>query len=140
MAEKRRLKSAYSDCLKPILSEIKQYMLLKRQLFELDSNVKILENKDILKLQKKIIPYLQKADIQTEELEKFSAEFIDAKQKIEEYQHKQEKRMKQLRVKDPADLRRLGRRIAIRSECSKLEKDASKRHCYFRFSFNKRLW
>ena len=123
MAEKRRLKSAYSDCLKPILSEIKQYMLLKRQLFELDSNVKILENKDILKLQKKIIPYLQKADIQTEELEKFSAEFIDAKQKIEEYQHKQEKRMKQLRVKDSADLRRLGRRIAIRSECSKLEKE-----------------
>lgn len=123
MAEKRRLKSAYSDCLKPILSEIKQYMLLKRQLFELDSNVKILENKDILKLQKKIIPYLQKADIQTEELEKFSAEFIDAKMKIEEYQHKQEKRMKQLRVKDPADLRRLGRRLAIRSECSKLEKE-----------------
>lgn len=123
MAEKRRLKSAYSDCLKPILSEIKQYMLLKRQLFELDSNTKILENKDIAKLQKKIIPYLQKADIQTEELEKFSAEFIDAKQKIEEYQHKQEKRMKQLRVKDSADLRRLGRRIAIRSECSKLEKE-----------------
>ena len=123
MAEKRRLKSAYSDCLKPILSEIKQYMLLKRQLFELDSNVKIVENKDILKLQKKIIPYLQKADIQTEELEKFSAEFIDAKQKIEEYQHKQEKRMKQLRVKDPADLRRLGRRLAISGERSKLEKE-----------------
>ena len=123
MAEKRRLKSSYSDCLKPILSEIKQYMLLKRQLFELDSNVKILENKDILKLRKKIIPYLQKADIQTEELEKFSAEFIDAKQKIEEYQHKQEKRMKQLRIKDPADLRRLGRRIAIRSERAKLEKE-----------------
>ena len=123
MAEKRRLKSAYSDCLKPILSEIKQYILLKRQLFELDSNVKIAENKDILKLQKKIIPYLQKADIQTEELEKFSAEFIDAKQKIEEYQHKQEKRMKQLRIKDPADLRRLGRRIAIRSERGRLEKE-----------------
>ncbi len=123
MAEKRRLKSAYSDCLKPILSEIKQYMLLKRQLFELDSNAKILENKDIIKLQKKIVPYLQKADIQTEELEKFSAEFIDAKQKIEEYQHKQEKRMKQLRIKDPADLRRLGRRIAIRSERAKLEKE-----------------
>ncbi|MCR5045151.1 MAG: RNA polymerase sigma factor RpoD, partial [Treponema sp.] len=123
MAEKRRLKSAYSDCLKPILSEIKQYMLLKRQLFEIDSNSKILENKDIIRLQKKIIPSLQKADIQTEELEKFSAEFIDAKQKIEEYQHKQEKRMKQLRVKDSADLRRLGRRIAIRSECSKLEKE-----------------
>ncbi|MBR3544269.1 MAG: RNA polymerase sigma factor RpoD [Treponema sp.] len=123
MAEKRRLKSAYSDCLKPILSEIKQYMLLKRQLFELDSNTKILENKDILKLRKKIIPYLQKADIQTEELEKFSSEFIDAKQKIEEYQHKQEKRMKQLRIKDPADLRRLGRRLAISGERSKLEKE-----------------
>ena len=98
-------------------------MLLKRQLFERDSNTKILENKDILKLRKKIIPYLQKADIQTEELEKFSSEFIDAKQKIEEYQHKQEKRMKQLRIKDPADLRRLGRRLAISGERSKLEKE-----------------
>ncbi|MBO7121935.1 MAG: RNA polymerase sigma factor RpoD [Treponema sp.] len=123
MAEKRRLKSAYSEYLKPVLSEIKQYMTLKRQLFEVDSNVKILENKDILKLQKKILPSLQKAEIQTEELEKFSAEFIDAKQKIEEYQHQQEKRMKELRVKDPADLRRLGRRLAIRNECAKLEKE-----------------
>ena len=123
MAEKRRLKSAYSEYLKPVLPEIKQYMTLKRQLFEVDSNVKILENKDILKLQKKILPSLQKAEIQTEELEKFSTEFIDAKQKIEEYQHQQEKRMKELRVKDPADLRRLGRRLAIRNECAKLEKE-----------------
>lgn len=123
MAEKRRLKGAYSDVLKPVLPEIKQYILLKRQLFELDSNAQIAENKDILKLQKKLIPQLQKANIQTEELDKFSNAFIDAKQKIEEYQHKQEKRMKELRIKDPVDLRRLGRKLASRSDSAKLVKE-----------------
>ena len=34
MADKRRLKSSYGEHIKPVLSEIKQYMQLKRQLFE----------------------------------------------------------------------------------------------------------
>ncbi len=123
MAEKRRLKSAYSEYLKPILPEMKQYMALKRQLFEIEQNEKILENPDVIKLRSEIIPQLQKIDIQSEEIEKFSAEFIDAKKKIEDYRHKQEKRMKELRISDSAELRRLGRRVSIRSESVKLEQE-----------------
>ena len=123
MAEKRRLKSAYSEYLKPILPEMKQYMALKRQLFEIEQNEKILENVDVIKLRSEIIPQLQKIDIQSEEIEKFSAEFIDAKKKIEDYRHKQEKRMKELRISDSAELRRLGRRVSIRSESVKLEQE-----------------
>lgn len=123
MAEKRRLKNAYSEHLKPILPELKQYILLKRQLFDLDSNAKIQDNKEILALQKKIVPQLQKIDMQSEEIDKFSNDFIDVKDKIEEYRHKQEKRMKELRISDPTDLRRLGRRLAIRHEAAKLEQD-----------------
>lgn len=123
MAEKRRLKNAYSEHLKPILPELKQYILLKRQLFDLDSNANIQDNKEILALQKKIVPQLQKIDMQSEEIDKFSNDFIDVKDKIEEYRHKQEKRMKELRISDPTDLRRLGRRLAIRHEAAKLEQD-----------------
>ena len=40
MAEKRRLKSSYSPILKPLREEIKQYMLLKRQLNENEQSIR----------------------------------------------------------------------------------------------------
>lgn len=123
MAEKRRLKTSYSDCLKPILPELKQYNDLKKNLHDMDQNEKIFENPDILKLRKIITPQLQKADIQSEEIEKFSEKFINATRKIDEYRHKQEKKMKELRISDSVQLRKLGRRVSIRSESVKLEKE-----------------
>lgn len=123
MAEKRRLKTSYSDCLKPILPELKQYNDLKKNLHDMDQNEKIFENSDILKLRKIITPQLQKADIQSEEIEKFSEKFINATRKIDEYRHKQEKKMKELRISDSVQLRKLGRRVSIRSESVKLEKE-----------------
>ena len=123
MAEKRRLKSAYSEYLKPILPELKQYMQIKRNLFEMDHNEKIFENPEILKLREVILPQLQKTDIQSEEIERFSKKFLEATKKIAEYHHKQEKKMKELRVTDSVQLRKLGRRVSIRSEAAKLEKE-----------------
>ena len=123
MAEKRRLKSAYSEYLKPILPELKQYMQIKRNLFEMDQNEKIFENPEILKLREVILPQLQNTDIQSEEIERFSKKFLEATKKIAEYHHKQEKKMKELRVTDSIQLRKLGRRVSIRSEAAKLEKE-----------------
>ena len=123
MAEKRRLKSAYSEYLKPILPEVKQYMQIKRNLFEMDQNEKIFENPEILKLREVILPQLQKTDIQSEEIERFSKKFLEATKKIAEYHHKHEKKMKELRVTDSVQLRKLGRRVSIRSEAAKLEKE-----------------
>ncbi|MDE5897665.1 MAG: RNA polymerase sigma factor RpoD, partial [Treponemataceae bacterium] len=40
---------------------------------------------------------------------------------IEEYRQKQEKKMKELRISNPGELRSLGRRISIRSESARLE-------------------
>ena len=123
MAEKRRLKTSYSEYLKPILPELKQYNDLKKNLHDMDQNEKIFENPDILKLRKIITPQLQKADIQSEEIEKFSEKFINATKKIDEYHHKQEKKMKELRISDSVQLRKLGRRVSIRSESVKLERE-----------------
>ncbi|MFA6856928.1 MAG: RNA polymerase sigma factor RpoD [Treponema sp.] len=123
MAEKRRLKSCYSENIKPVLPEMKQYMNIKKQLFEADQSARIFDNPQLVSLRRKIQPQLQKIDIQTEELDKFNQKFRDACQKIDEYHQKQEKKMKELHVATPSELRSIGRRISIRSESKKLEDD-----------------
>ncbi|QNL97466.1 RNA polymerase sigma factor RpoD [Treponema sp. Marseille-Q4132] len=123
MAEKRRLKSCYSEYIKPALPEMKQYMTIKKQLFETDQTVRIFDTPQLVSLRKKIQPQLQRIDIQSEELDKFTMKFRDAMRKIADYHQKQERKMKELRVVNIADLRSLGRRIAVRSESAKLERE-----------------
>ena len=83
MADKRRLKSFYGEHIKPVLPEMKQYMALKKQLFEAEQSSAIFDNPQLVELRKKIIPELQKVDIQTEELEKFTQKYREATIKIE---------------------------------------------------------
>ena len=121
MAEKRRLKACYGEFIKPVLPEMKQYMALKKQMFEASQTSRIFEDPQLVELRKVISPQLQKIDIQTEELDKFTEKFSKATQKIDEYHQKQEKKMKELRISNSSELRSLGRRISMRSEASKLE-------------------
>ena len=121
MAEKRRLRSCYSEYIKPVLPEMKQYMMLKKQMFEANQTGRIFEDPQLVELRAKIQPGLQHIDIQTEELDKFTQKFAEATQKIDEYHQKQEKKRKELRISGTGELRRLGRRISIRSESAKLE-------------------
>ena len=123
MAEKRRLKTCYSEFLKPVLQEMKQYMALKKQLYEADPTQDFTENTHLVALRNKILPELRKMDIQSEEIERFSEKFVDATQKISVYRHNQEKKMRELRITNPAELRSLGRRLAIHSEATKLEQE-----------------
>src|SRR5574344_1469581 len=123
MAEKRRLKSFYGEWLKPILGEMKQYMALKKTLSDSDQTMNIFKDEQLVELHAKIQPELQKIEIQTEEIERFSDKFLDASAKIDDYHHKQEKRMKELRISDPAGLRSIGRRLATHSESAKLERE-----------------
>ena len=121
MAEKRRLKSCYSEYIKPVINEMKQYMSLRKQMFETSQTARIFDDPELLELRKIIQPQLQKIDIQTEELDKFTQKFADATLKIDECHHKQEKKMKELRISSPSELRSIGRRISMRSEAAKLE-------------------
>ncbi len=121
MAEKRRLKSCYGSILKSVLPQIKQYISLKKQLNENDQSMEIFKDENLNNLHNLISPELQKLDIQTEEIERFSAKFLDATAKIDDYHHKQEKKMKELRISDTAGLRSIGRRLATHSESEKLE-------------------
>ena len=123
MAEKRRLKTHYSEALKQILPEIKQYIALKKHLFEKDQNSNLFEDETLMDLRNKILPVLQGVDIQSEEIEHFSDKFIEATKKIKEYRHRQEKKEKELRISDYTELRALGKRVALKSERAKLEEE-----------------
>ncbi|MCQ2589217.1 MAG: RNA polymerase sigma factor RpoD [Treponema sp.] len=123
MADKRRLKSCYGEHIKPVLAEMKQYMAIKKQLFDSEQSSAIFDNPQLTELKQKILPELQKVDIQSEELDKFTQKYRDATIKIEEYHQKQEKKMKELRISNPSELRSLGRKISIKSQAIKLEQD-----------------
>ena len=123
MAEKRRLRAAYGEYLKPILPDMRQYISLKKQLYEADQTKNIFEDEELLQLRKKIVPQLQKADIQSEEIERFSDRFIDATFRIREYRHRQARKAKDLRISEYGQLRSLGKKVAIKSERIKLEQE-----------------
>ena len=123
MAEKRRLKSCYGEYIKPVLPEMKLYKSLKDQIYKTDHVSRIFVVPQLVELRAKIQTQLQKIDIQSEELDKFTEKFLDATSKIEEYRQKQEKKMKELRISNAAELRTLGRRISMRSEAAKIESE-----------------
>ena len=123
MADKRRLKNSYGEHIKPVLSEMKQYMEIKKQLFETEQSSAIFDDPQLSKLRAAILPELQKINIETEELDKFTQKYREATRKIDEYNQKKEKRMKELRITSSSELRSLGRKISIRSQAVKLEQE-----------------
>ncbi len=123
MAEKRRLKQLYGETLKSILPEMKQYMVLKKRLFDRDQVSTIFEDDELMDVRGKFLPVLELAEIQSEEIERFSEKYIEATRKIREYRRRQEKKEKELRLSDYGELRNLGKRLALARERSKLEQE-----------------
>ena len=78
MAEKRRLKLLYGEVLKTVLPDMKQYMLLKKRLFDRDQIATIFDDSELVTIRDKILVQLQKTEIQSEEIDRFSEKFIKA--------------------------------------------------------------
>lgn len=123
MAEKRRLKQLYGEILKAVLPDMKQYIALKKKLYDRDQSTGILEDSELKEIRTRILPVLQDSDIQSEEIDRFSEKFIEATRKIREYRRRQEKKEKELRLSDYSELRNLGKRLAIARERQKLEQE-----------------
>ncbi|MGP1576097.1 MAG: RNA polymerase sigma factor RpoD [Treponema sp.] len=122
-AEKKRLRQAYDEQLRPVYAEIKSYMLLKKKLYDREAVESFLENEELQKMRKRILTCLQKIEFQSEEIEKISDHFLEAAHKIKEYGRRREKRQKQLGVREYGDLRKIGKGLAIPRERQKLEEE-----------------
>ena len=123
MAERRRLRSAYLECMKPVKEQMSEYIALKKKLHGDDPTVNIFKDVQLQNLRTVILASFENMDIKTEEIEYFSSKFIEASKKINEYHLVQEKRMKKLHITDAAGLRGIGRRLAMHKECVKLENE-----------------
>jgi RNA polymerase primary sigma factor len=121
MAEICRLKTCYNDTLKPIYPELKEYAELKKQLIDADQADSLFENKQLNELRNTILPVLQRADIQSEEIDRFVSKFAGATKRIAEYKFRRERKAKVLHIVDYADLRSLGKTLAAKAEWGKLE-------------------
>ena len=122
MAERRRLRSCYVEYVKPIREQMSDYMSLKKQLHTEDPSMNIFNDENLIRLKAPIKESIA-VELQTEEIEAFSNKFIVASKQIDEYHTIQDRRMKKLRISDAVGLRSIGRRLAIRTESVKLEKE-----------------
>ena len=123
MAEKKRLKQVYGDSLRNVYPEIKQYLSLKKHCYDRETLTSFTENKNLQAARKKIFNSLKRIKIESEEIEKISDRFIVASERVQDYQNKKERRERQLGIKTYADLRKLGKRLAMPREKEKLEKE-----------------
>ncbi|WP_318742814.1 RNA polymerase sigma factor RpoD [Treponema sp.] len=123
MAERRRLRSCYVEYVKPIREQMSDYMSLKKQLHTEDPSMNIFNDENLIRLKAPIKESIAGVELQTEEIEAFSNKFIVASKQIDEYHTIQDRRMKKLRISDAVGLRSIGRRLAIRTESVKLEKE-----------------
>ena len=123
MAERRRLRSCYVEYVIPIREQMSDYMSLKKQLHTEDPSMNIFNDENLIRLKAPIKESIAGVELQTEEIEAFSNKFIVASKQIDEYHTIQDRRMKKLRISDAVGLRSIGRRLAIRTESVKLEKE-----------------
>ena len=98
-------------------------MSLKKRLYERDKELDIFADDELMALRKKVMDVLSNTDISSEEIDKFSERFIEATYKIRDYRRRQDHKEKTLQLADISELRTLGRRLAIKSEAAKLEKE-----------------
>lgn len=123
MSERRRLRSCYVEYVRPIREQMVEYIRLKKQLHTEDPSMNIFNDENLIALRNVIKEKVANAELQTEEIESFSNKFIVASKRIDEYHTIQDRRMKKLRITDAVGLRSIGRRLAIRAESVKLEKE-----------------
>lgn len=121
IAEKKRLRQVYGDILKPIYSDIKQYLATKKHYYDRETLSSFMENEELMAIRRKLLNAFSKIYLETEEIDAFSGRFIMVASKIKEYQTKMEKKERQLKISSYTGLRKLGKRLAMSKEREKLE-------------------
>lgn len=120
MDEKRRIKSAYGDILKPVYPELKKYFALKKQAYDNDSVESFLSIPEIKTRHDKLLEYFSNVNILPEEISAWSEAFETARNQIENSYIEVERVQRRLNITNYAGLRKIGKQLAITKESLKL--------------------
>jgi RNA polymerase primary sigma factor len=121
MTERRRLNHFYKETLRLILSDLKNYIELKKRLVTRGLNT--FEDKELNGIRTHIMSIIENAEIHPDEILSFSEKFVQAAKRIKQYKRGQERIEKHLRVGSLRELRILGRGLTIKEERERLEEE-----------------
>ena len=119
MTERRRLNQFYKETLRQILTDLKNYIDVKRKILMRGGN--IFEDQELNEIRSHIMKIIKNAEIHPDEIAGFSEKFIQASKRIKRYKRDQERIEKHLQVYSAKELRALGRGLTIKEEREKLE-------------------
>ena len=119
MTERRRLNQYYKDTLRFILTDLKNYIDLKRKVIVKGGN--IFDDEELNEIRARIMKVIKGAEIHPDEITGFSEKFLHASKRIKRYKKDQERIEKHLHVYSPKELRVLGRGLTIKEERERLE-------------------
>jgi len=121
MTERRRLNQFYKETLRLILTDLKNYIDVKRKIIQKGGN--IFEEGELNDIRTRIMKVIKNAEIHPDEIASFSEKFIQASKKIKRYKRDQERIEKHLQVSSAKELRALGRSLTIKEDREKLEEN-----------------
>lgn len=122
MDEKKRVKSAYGDVLKQVYPDLKKYFALKKRAYDNDSVHSFLSVDEIKILHDKLLNYFANVNILPEEITEWSLAFEEARNQIENSYIEVERVQRRLDITNYAELRQIGKQLAISKESDKLAK------------------
>ncbi len=121
LAERRRLNQFYREPFREISSLLKQYMDLKYKVIEAGKDV--ITDETLAKKRKVLFRKIEKIDIHQTEIVAFSDYFLETERKIRHYRRERERIERRLNIKNPKELRAMGRGLAIPEQRKKIEYD-----------------
>lgn len=120
MDEKKRIKLAYGDILRQIYPELKKYFSLKKQYYDNDSVNSFLDVAEIKAIHDKLLAYFSNVNILHEEITEWSEAFETAREEIKNSFTEVERVQRRLNITNYAELRKIGKQLAIPRESAKL--------------------
>ncbi len=119
IAERRRLNQFYRDVIRDCLTDLRDYVELKKKILAKGSD--IFSDDSLAEKRADLLNKLKDTEIHPEEISSFSEKFITAAKKINKYRREQDRIQRVLQISSMRDIRTLGRNLTIKEKREAIE-------------------
>lgn len=119
IAERRRLNQFYRDVIRDSLSDLREYVDLKKKIIAKGGD--IFTDADLVQKRDALLEKIKDTEIHPEEIGSFSEKFINAAKKINKYRREQDRIQRILQISSMRDIRILGRNLTIKEKRDAIE-------------------
>ena len=119
IAERRRLNQFYRDVIRDSLSDLREYVDLKKKILAKGGD--IFADEELVGKRVTLLEKIKDTEIHPEEIGSFSEKFINAAKKINKYRREQDRIQRILQISSMRDIRILGRNLTIKEKREAIE-------------------